>query len=181
VPLVVEGRDWAHGVFLGSIMGSEITAAAISDKIGQVRRDPFAMLPFTGYSLGAYLRHWLEIEAKIDKDKLPSFFHVNWFRRSPEGKFLWPGFGDNIRVLDWAVRRVHGEVEAIDSPLGYLPAPGDINTEGLGKVDMVELLTLNKAEWQAEAESIRAYYDKLGNVPQELYDMLDDMEKRLAE
>lgn len=181
VPLVVEGRDWAHGVFLGSIMGSEITAAAISDKIGQVRRDPFAMLPFTGYSLGAYLRHWLEIEAKIDKDKLPSFFHVNWFRRSPEGKFLWPGFGDNIRVLDWAVRRVHGEAEAIDSPLGYLPAPQDINTEGLGKVDMVELLTLNKAEWQAEAESIRAYYDKMGNVPQELYDMLDDMEKRLAE
>ncbi len=179
VPLVVEGRDWSHGIFLGSIMGSEITAAAISDKIGQVRRDPFAMLPFTGYRLSAYLKHWLEMEGKIDKDKLPHFFHVNWFRRGEDGKFLWPGFGDNVRVLEWAAKRVHGEIDANDSPLGYLPNPGDINVEGLGDVDMDELLTLNKDEWLAEAESIRAYYDKMGEVPQKLYDLLDDMVARL--
>jgi phosphoenolpyruvate carboxykinase (GTP) len=137
------------------------------------------MLPFTGYRLSAYLQHWLDMEAKIDKDKLPRFFHVNWFRRDENGKFMWPGFGDNVRVLEWAAKRVRNEIDAHDSPLGYLPAPGDINVEGLGDVDMDELLAVNKEGWLAEAESIRAYYDKMGNVPQKLYDLLDDMVARL--
>jgi len=179
VPLVVEGRDFAHGVFLGSIMGSQITAAAISDKIGQVRRDPFAMLPFCGYSLSAYLQHWLDAREWIDADKLPRFFHVNWFRRDEAGRFLWPGFGDNVRVLEWVVKRVNGEVEAQDSPLGLLPHAKDINTQGLGEVDMDTLLALSKEEWLEEAASIRAYYEQLGGVPAELQALLEDMEKRL--
>jgi len=137
------------------------------------------MLPFCGYSLSGYLQHWLDAKGWIDEDKLPRFFHVNWFRRDAQNRFLWPGFGDNVRVLEWAVKRVHGEAEAKDSPLGLLPLPGGINTEGLGEVDMDTLLHVSKEEWREEAASIRAYYEQLGGVPEALYALLEDLEKRL--
>lgn len=181
VPLVLESADWAHGVFLGSIMGSEITAAAISAKIGQVRRDPFAMLPFIGYSLADYLRHWLEVRQWIEEDKLPKIFHVNWFRKDGSGRFLWPGFGQNIRVLQWILQRVRKEGKAVRTPLGLIPAPGAINTEGLDAVDLEQLLRIDIAEWQGEVQSIREYYGKLKNLPGELVSQLDALEERLEE
>src|SRR5688500_3177617 len=125
VPLVHEAYSWNHGVFLGSIMASETTAAA-AGAVGKLRRDPFAMLPFTGYHVGDYLAHWLEIGAKGDAAKLPSIFYVNWFRKGSDGKFLWPGFGDNSRVIRWIFERVSGAGDAVKSPIGWLPAPGAI-------------------------------------------------------
>src|SRR5690554_1358864 len=128
IPLVHESFDWKHGVFMGSIMGSEITAATISDNIGQVRRDPFAMLPFCGYHVCDYLQHWLDIGKKTDPDKLPKIFYVNWFRKDEEGRWLWPGFGDNSRVLKWIVERTNGTGKAVKTEIGYLPTPDAIDT-----------------------------------------------------
>ena len=130
VPLVTESLDWDHGVFLGSIMSSETTAAA-AGAVGKLRFDPFAMLPFCGYNMGDYFAHWLEIGQATDADKLPKLFWVNWFRKGEDGSFLWPGFGDNSRVLKWVVERVAGEGEAVDTPIGRVPAPGAIDTAGL--------------------------------------------------
>ncbi len=182
IPLVNESFDWKHGVFLGSIMGSEITAAAISAKIGQVRRDPFAMLPFIGYNATDYLKHWLEIGEATDADKLPKIFYVNWFRKSPEGKFLWPGYGDNSRVLKWIVQRVSGEIDAQETPIGYLPKEEDLDVTGLdlkeGALD--ELLKVDAEGWKAEVESIKEYYAKYdGKLPKELYAQLAALEKRV--
>lgn len=179
VPLVMESRDWEHGVFLGSVMGSEITAAAISDKIGQVRRDPFAMLPFAGYNMGDYLRHWLDIGKSTDKEKLPRIYHVNWFLKGEDGKFLWPGFGDNVRVLDWIVRRLNGEVDAVKTPIGNLPKDGDINIDGLTGVKLPALLEVNQADWRQEVEAIKAYYAGLDRLPVELKEQLEQLEERL--
>lgn len=182
VPLVHESFDWNHGVFLGSIMGSEITAATISDNIGKVRRDPFAMLPFMGYHVGDYLRHWLEIGKKTTPDKLPRIYYVNWFRKDSSGKWLWPGFGENSRVLKWIFERVSGEGKAVRTPIGYMPTPDAIDTEGLdvSEADMAELLKVNRDEWLSEVESIRQHYAGYGErLPNELHEQLDALEKRL--
>jgi len=184
IPLVHESFSWEHGVFMGSIMGSEITAAAISANIGQVRRDPFAMLPFIGYHVGDYLKHWLEVGAKADADKLPKIFYVNWFRKDKDGKWLWPGYGDNSRVLKWICERVSGEGKAVKTPIGYMPTEDAIDTSGLDicSDDMAELLKVNKEEWLNEVESIRKHYAGYGDkMPKELFDQLDALEKRLKE
>ena len=184
VPLVHESFDWNHGVFMGSIMGSEITAATISANIGQVRRDPFAMLPFMGYHVGDYLQHWLDIGKKTSPDKLPKIFYVNWFRKDSSGKFLWPGFGENSRVLKWIVERISGEGKAVRTPIGYMPTPDAIDTNGLdvSEADMKELLRVDRDEWLKEVESIREHYAKYGEkMPKELYAQLDALEKRLKD
>jgi len=182
IPLVHESFDWNHGVFMGSIMGSEITAAAISDKIGQVRRDPFAMLPFIGYNVCDYLQHWMDVGAKTDASKLPKIFYVNWFRKDQNGKWLWPGYGENSRVLKWIVERVSGEGKAVKTPIGYMPTPDAIDVNGLdvSAEDMNELLLVKKEEWLSEIESIRAHYKTYGEkLPKELVSQLEALEKRL--
>lgn len=182
IPLVHESFDWNHGVFMASIMGSEITAAAISANIGQVRRDPFAMLPFCGYHVCDYLQHWLNIGTKTDSDKLPKIFYVNWFRKDENGKWLWPGFGDNSRVLKWIVERVSGKGKAVQTPIGYMPTPGAIDLEGLDvpAKDMEELLTVNKDEWNKEIASVKEYYAGFGDkLPAELAAQLEALEKRM--
>ncbi|MDP4183343.1 MAG: phosphoenolpyruvate carboxykinase (GTP) [Bacillota bacterium] len=184
IPLVHESFDWNHGVFMGSIMGSEITAAAISANIGQVRRDPFAMLPFIGYHVCDYLQHWLDIGTKTSPDKLPKVFYVNWFRKDANGKWLWPGFGDNSRVLKWVVERVSGEGKAVKTPIGYMPTADGIETEGLNvsDADMAELLKVNKDEWLKEVASIKEHYAKFGSkLPKELSSQLEALEKRLQD
>ena len=182
IPLVHESFDWKHGVFLGSIVGSEITAATISSKIGQVRRDPFAMLPFCGYHMGDYFQHWLNIGAKADADKLPKIFYVNWFRKTKDGKWLWPGFGENSRVLKWIFERTTGEGKAEKTAIGFMPTIDAIDREGLevSEADMGELLKVNSEEWLQEVESIREHYAKFGDkLPKELMAELDSLEKRL--
>ncbi len=183
IPLVHQSFNWNHGIFMGAIMGSEITAAVISDKVGQVRRDPFAMLPFIGYHVGDYLQHWLDIGKATDADKLPKIFYVNWFRKSEDGKWLWPGYGENSRVLKWIVERCSGEGKAVETPIGYLPTVDAIDRTGLDSVtdaDMEELLTVNKDEWKAEAKSIRAHFESYGpKMPKELFAELDALEARL--
>ena len=187
IPLVHESFDWNHGVFMGSIMGSEITAAAISDKIGQVRRDPFAMLPFCGYHVGDYLQHWLDIGTKVEPEKLPRLYYVNWFRKDNDGRWLWPGFGENSRVLKWIFERVSGEGKAVETPIGNLLSPDAIDTEGLdvSEADMKELTTVHKEEWLREVESIKEHYAKMddpaGKLPKEMYNQLEALEKRLKE
>ena len=130
VPLVTEARDWQHGVFMGATLSSETTAAA-TGKVGVVRRDPMAMLPFIGYNAGDYFAHWIEVGKGADAVKLPKIFYVNWFRRDAEGNFLWPGFGENIRVLKWALERIEGTAAAIDTPIGRVPTPDALDIDGL--------------------------------------------------
>ena len=183
IPLVHESLDWNHGVFMGSIMGSEITAAAIDKNIGKVRRDPFAMLPFIGYHVGDYLQHWLDI-GKTEGAQLPKIFYVNWFRKDQNGKWLWPGFGENSRVLKWIFERVSGEGKAVKTPIGYMPTEDAIDTVGLdvSPEDMRELLKVNKEEWLQEVESIKEHYKNYEpKLPQELKDQLKALEQRLRE
>jgi phosphoenolpyruvate carboxykinase (GTP) len=182
VPLVTEAFDWEHGVFLGSIMASETTAAA-AGAVGKLRRDPFAMLPFCGYNMADYFEHWLEVGAAIDPSKRPKMFYVNWFRKDADGRFLWPGFGDNSRVLEWVFERCAGTGEATKTPIGYVPAPGAVPTEGLdlGEGAMAELLRVDVAEWLDEVPGIAEHYDDLGDhVPAALRDELAALEKRLS-
>lgn len=182
IPLVYQSLSWEHGVFLGAVMGSEITAAVISDKIGQVRRDPFAMLPFIGYHVGDYLSHWLEIGRKGDPDKLPKIFAVNWFRRGEDGHFLWPGFGENSRVLKWVVERCDGTVGANETAIGYMPRVEDLYLDGLDipQKDLEALTTVNRDEWQLELEAIRNHFEGYGpKMPKELFEQLDAVEKKL--
>jgi phosphoenolpyruvate carboxykinase (GTP) len=182
VPLVHESFDWQHGVFLGSIMASETTAAA-AGAVGKLRRDPFAMLPFCGYNMADYLGHWLDIGRDADPEKLPRLFYVNWFRKDADGRWLWPGFGENSRVIAWVIDRVSGRAEAVDTPIGRLPAPGAINTEGLDVApdDMDELLRVDVDEWRREVPSIEEHYANLGErLPVELRDQLQGLEKRLT-
>ncbi len=183
VPLVTESLSWQHGVFLGSIMSSEKTAAA-AGTVGEVRFDPFAMLPFTGYNVGDYIAHWLSIGAEADADALPKLFWVNWFRRDDERKFLWPGFGDNSRVLKWVLERVAGEGEAIDTPIGRVPTMTGLDTDGLevDPVQLQQLLTVDEDEWRNELPLIEAHFAAVGErLPQELHDELASLEKRLAD
>lgn len=182
IPLVHQSFDWAHGVFLGSIVGSEITAAAISANIGQVRRDPFAMLPFCGYHMGDYFKHWLTIGTKSTADKLPKIFYVNWFRKTSDGKWLWPGYGENSRVLKWIFEQVSGEGKAVTTPIGYMPTLDGIDRSGLdvSEADMQELLKVDKAEWLKEVASIREHYARFGDrLPKELQAQLNALEERL--
>jgi len=182
IPLVHESFDWKHGVFMGSIMGSEITAAIISGKIGQVRRDPFAMLPFMGYHVCDYLQHWLDMGTKTDPEKLPKIFYVNWFRKDEKGRWLWPGFGENSRVLKWIVERVNGEGKAAKTPIGYMPTVDAIDLEGLNVPieDMKELLRVDKEGWLREVESIKEHYANYGSkMPKELIEQLHALEERL--
>jgi len=182
VPLVTESLNWNHGVFLGSIMGSEITTADITDKVGQVRRDPFAMLPFCGYNMGDYLKHWLSIGKRTAPENLPKIYYVNWFRKNAEGKFIWPGFGDNSRVLKWVMERLSGTGKAISSAIGNMPPPGAIDTSGLKVTaeEMEELEKVDKDAWLLEIESIRANYDSYGDrLPAELAEELEKLEARL--
>ncbi len=182
VPLITEAFDWQHGVFLGSVMASETTAAA-AGAVGRLRRDPFAMLPFCGYNMADYFAHWLEIGRQTDPANLPRLFYVNWFRKSPDGKFLWPGYGENSRVLEWVFERCAGRGEAVGSPIGFLPAPDAIPRDGLDvpQEAMAELLSVNRDEWRQELQSIAAHFDSLGDrVPGELFDELARLEKRLG-
>jgi len=182
IPLVHQSLDWNHGIFLGSIMGSEITAATISKNIGQVRRDPFAMLPFIGYHVCDYLQHWLDIGTKTAPEKLPKIFYVNWFRKDANGKWLWPGFGENSRVLKWVCERVAGEGKADKTPIGYMPTTDAIDTNGLdvSAADMTELLKVNKDEWLKEVVSIKEHYAKFGDkLPKEMAKQLAALEDRL--
>ena len=184
IPLVHESFDWNHGVFLGSIMGSEITAASISANIGQVRRDPFAMLPFIGYHVCDYLQHWLDIGTKSDAGKLPKIFYVNWFRKDEKGKWLWPGFGENSRVLKWVVERVSGVGKAVKTPIGYMPTVDAIDRQGLkvSDAEMAELLKVNRDEWLKEVASIKEHYVRYGeSLPKEMSAQLAALEKRLHE
>jgi phosphoenolpyruvate carboxykinase (GTP) len=184
VPLITESFDWNHGIFLGSIMGSEITAAAITDKIGQVRRDPFAMLPFVGYNIGDYLQHWIDMGAKRDKEKLPKFYLVNWFRKNYKNEWLWPGFGENIRVLKWIFERSFGAVDAEKTQIGYLPLPDDIDVGrlNLNLKAMDELLRIHREVWLDEVASIKESYSFMGKrLPKELDSQLEALEKKLKE
>ena len=181
VPLVYQSFDWNHGVFMGSIVGSEVTAAAIGLKAG-VRRDPFAMLPFCGYNMGDYFGHWVTIgENAPDKAKLPKIFNVNWFRKSAQGKFLWPGYGDNIRVLQWIFERAIGTAAADETPIGYVPQLGSINTVGIESVDanMPELLAVSKEQWKDELDLVREQYAAFGStLPKELANQVLAIEAR---
>lgn len=178
-PLVYQSRDWQHGTFVGSIMASETTAAA-AGAVGVVRRDPMAMRPFVGYDMGDYFAHWLEMGKKIPNP--PKIFHVNWFRTDDEGHFIWPGFGENMRVLMWILARCEGKVDAVETAIGYLPKPEDINIEGLD-LDlnvMKELLTVDHDAWLSDVENIKNFYKQVGDrVPQELYDELAMLETNL--
>ena len=175
-PLVYQSRSWKHGVFIGSIMASETTAAA-AGAVGVVRRDPMAMLPFCGYHMADYWQHWLDMGKAITTK--PKIFNVNWFRTDDEGHFIWPGFGDNLRVLDWIIRRAFNEVDAVNTPIGYMPLAGDINIDGLNinEATLSGLLNVDKALWQEEVKGIREFYKKFGDkVPQELIEELDALE-----
>jgi len=181
VPLCNEAANWNYGVFLGSIVGSEVTAAAIGLKAG-VRRDPFAMLPFCGYNMGDYFAHWIEIGKKSTADKLPKFFFVNWFRKK-DGKWLWPGYGENSRVLAYIFDRCDGKGTAVDTAIGKIPAPGAINTEGLkvSAEEMKEALAFSTEEWKDEVALIEEHYAIFGShLPKELKAELDGLKSRLG-
>ncbi len=181
IPLIVEALDWRHGVLLGSFMGSETTAAIVGD-VGKLRRDPFAMLAFCGYHMADYFAHWLEI-GRREGAVLPRMFYVNWFRKDPgTGEYLWPGFGDNARVLAWVFRRCDGAGEAADTPIGRVPTPGGLNTDGLaiGDDDIAELLKVDIGEWREEIPLIREFFDEFGDkLPAELRKALDGLEARI--
>lgn len=185
-PLVYQSFDWTHGTYMGSAVSSETTAAA-TGAVGVLRHDPMAMKPFIGYNVGDYWAHWLEM-GKVLGDKAPKIFNVNWFKKDAEGHFMWPGFGDNMRVLDWIINRCEGAVDADETAIGYLPKPEDINIEGLeGEVDldkMKALVAVDKDLWKKEIAEMRRYYDedikaKGGKIPQALYDVLDKIEANL--
>lgn len=179
-PLVYQARDWQHGVFVGSTMASETTAAA-AGAVGVVRRDPMAMLPFCGYNMGDYWTHWLEMGKKLG-DKAPKIFNVNWFRTDDEGHFIWPGFGDNMRVLNWIVDRCEGKADAVETPIGYEPKPEDIDVEGLDiTTDTVrDLLSVDKNLWKEEVKGIKEFYAKFGDkLPQALESELATLESNL--
>ena len=183
VPLVNEALSWNHGVFIGSTIASEQTAAA-EGTVGALRRDPFAMLPFCGYNMADYWGHWLKIGAEGDESKLPKIYQVNWFRKDADGKFIWPGFGDNSRVLAWVIDRVDGVVEAEETPIGRRPLAGDLDVSGLGLTDeqVTELFEVHAEPWLAECKLTDDYYDKFGDrVPAGLWKELSDLTARLEE
>lgn len=165
-PLVYQSRSWNHGVFVGSIMASETTAAA-AGAVGVVRRDPMAMLPFCGYNMADYWQHWIDIGAGLDEDKAPKIFNVNWFRKDDDGNFLWPGFGDNMRVLEWIIKRCEGKVDADETAIGFVPKAEDINLEGIedevSEDQLKEILSVDNSLWEDEAKGIEEFYAKFGD------------------
>ena len=183
VPLVTESFTWQHGVFLGANVASEKTAAA-EGKVGELRRDPFAMLPFCGYNMGDYMKHWVEVGAgKADQSKLPKIYYVNWFRKNEAGTFVWPGFGENSRVLKWIVERLEGRAEGVETPIGILPAKGSLDTDGLelSESDLDFLLTVDKEVWREEAALIPGHLDTFGDhTPKELWDEYRALVQRLG-
>lgn len=181
VPLVHEAFNWNHGVFLGSIVGSEVTAAALDLTVGTVRRDPFAMLPFCGYHMGDYFAHWIRMGQRTTPDKLPRIFYVNWFRKGTDGRFLWPGYGENSRVLKWIFERCEGTANAVKTEIGYMPTPQDIDPpHGVSIEDLREIVSVDRDGWRREIASIREHYAKFGDrLPMELNEQLQLLEKRL--
>ncbi|CAM3562325.1 phosphoenolpyruvate carboxykinase (GTP) [Stackebrandtia soli] len=186
VPLVSQSRDWAHGVFQGATLSSETTAAAVG-QVGVVRRDPMAMLPFIGYNAGDYFRHWIEMGKgggdAADTDKLPKIFYVNWFRRDDDGKFLWPGFGENSRVLKWVVERLEGTADAVDTAVGHVPTPEALDTDGLDltREEVSAALAVSDEEWRAELPLITEWFEKFGDkLPGVLWAELDALKARLG-
>ena len=180
-PLVYQSTGWQHGTFVGSIMASETTAAA-AGAVGVVRRDPMAMRPFVGYNMGDYFKHWLDMGKKIPNP--PKIFHVNWFRTDDEGNFIWPGFGDNMRVLLWILDRCEGKVDAVETAIGFVPKAEDINIEGLDNVTLDtirELVSVDTESWKADIDNIKEFYNLIGDrVPAEMWDELAALEKRLG-
>jgi phosphoenolpyruvate carboxykinase (GTP) len=187
IPLVTQARDWAHGVYMGATLSSETTAAAVG-QVGVVRRDPMAMLPFMGYHAGDYFRHWLEIgkgahDGAGDPDVLPKIFYVNWFRRGEDGRFLWPGFGENSRVLKWVVERLEGDGDAVETPVGYVPAEGALDLDGLDvpAEDVAAALVVDPEEWKAEIPQVAEWFAKFGDkLPGVLWAELDALKARLG-
>jgi phosphoenolpyruvate carboxykinase (GTP) len=182
VPLIHEAFSWQHGVFLGSIMGSETTAAA-AGAVGKLRRDPFAMLPFCGYNMADYWAHWLSIGRATEPGRLPKIFYVNWFRKGPDGRYLWPGYGENSRVLEWVFERCAGTGAAEETAIGYVPAADALDTAGLAlsRDDLAELLRVDRGEWADEVPQIESFYDRFGDrVPAGLRDELAALRRRLG-
>jgi phosphoenolpyruvate carboxykinase (GTP) len=181
VPLVNEAYSWDHGVFLGSTASSETTAANIG-AVGNLRRDPFAMQPFCGYNMGDYFKHWLEMGDKL-ADKAPRMFYVNWFRKTADGKWLWPGFGENSRVLKWMCERVDGKAGAVETPIGLMPKPEDLDLSGLdiSAEDIKELLRVDVEAWKAEIPDIENHFAKFADrMPERLAKQLKELAKRLG-
>jgi len=181
IPLVTEARDWTHGTFMGATLSSETTAAA-TGAVGVVRRDPMAMLPFIGYDAGDYFSHWISMAKNNDESKFPKVFYVNWFRRDEDGGFLWPGFGENSRVLKYVVERIDGKVDAVETPIGLVPAPGALDTDGLDVSDeqMAKALAVDVDEWKAEIPQINEWFEKFGDkLPAVLWTELDGLKARL--
>ncbi len=182
-PLVYQSKDWNNGVFVGSIMASETTAAA-TGAVGVVRRDPMAMLPFCGYNMGDYWQHWIDMGKTMDADKLPKIFNVNWFRKDDEGNFMWPGFGDNLRVLEWILKRCEGKVDAVETAIGYVPKAEDINIEGLKDVTLDSLKSILDVDadlWLEETKGIEEFYAKFGKkLPEEMKHQLETLKANLS-
>ena len=182
VPLVTEARDWVHGTFMGATLSSETTAAAVG-QVGVVRRDPMAMLPFIGYNAGDYFNHWVTVGKDNDAAKLPKIFYVNWFRRDDEGGFLWPGFGENSRVLKWVIERIDGQAAAVETPIGHVPAPGSLDIDGLEMTPeaVEQALAVDVEEWKAEIPQITEWFEKFGDqLPAVLWTELDGLKARLG-
>jgi phosphoenolpyruvate carboxykinase (GTP) len=183
IPLIFQSRSWDHGVFLGSILSSETTAAA-TGAVGRLRRDPFAMLPFCGYNMADYFAHWLTFSDRFDESKLPKIFYVNWFRKGGDGRWLWPGYGENSRVLEWVFERTAGRGDAVETPIGFVPSTTALNVEGLNvtEADMSELLTVHHHEWRDEVPRIREHFATFGDdLPRSLHDEVDRLEANLAQ
>lgn len=182
VPLVTEARDWQHGTFMGATMSSEKTAAATGG-LGQVRRDPMAMLPFLGYNVGDYFQHWVNVGKGADAGKLPRIFYVNWFRRGEDGRFLWPGFGENSRVLKWVIERIEGKAAAAETPIGYVPTPDQMDLEGVDATaeDVAAALAVDPEEWKQEIPLIEEWFAKVGHkLPTSMRDELENLKQRLG-
>jgi phosphoenolpyruvate carboxykinase (GTP) len=179
---VTEARDWVHGTFMGATLSSETTAAAVG-AVGVVRRDPMAMLPFIGYNAGDYFSHWVNMGKDNDASKMPRIFYVNWFRRDADGGFLWPGFGENSRVLKWVVERMDGQAAAVETPIGHVPTPESLDTDGLDMTPeaLEEALKVDVEEWKAEIPQITEWFDKFGDsLPTTLLTELDGLKARLG-
>jgi phosphoenolpyruvate carboxykinase (GTP) len=182
IPLVTEARDWSHGTFMGATLSSETTAAAVG-QVGVVRRDPMAMLPFIGYNAGDYFNHWITVGKENDEALLPRIFYVNWFRRDDDGDFLWPGFGENSRVLKWVIERIEGQAAAVETPIGHVPTPESLDTDGLDMTpeELAQALAVDPEEWKAEIPQIQEWFDKFGEqLPAVLWTELDGLKARLG-